>query len=193
MIDPNNVTNFKRSNNELEEFLLFSIAVAGKTASTTAFNLERLLWFLGYPSMVVSTPFDAVRRGIRLDKKYFPDTLKQHGFGCYHQRARSFKEIVEANLNLKTCTLDDLERIYGIGMKTSRFFLLHSRPNVHAAVLDTHILKFMRDQKIAENVPKQTPSSKKRYLELEEAYLNYIGNCNLAEVDLNIWRQYANK
>ena len=193
MINENDITNFNRTDNELEEFILFSIAVAGKTASTTAKNLDRLLWDLGYPSVSCQSPFSAIWFGLQLDGDEFSETLKNHGFGCYRHRARSFSELIQANLNLRTCTVNDLENIYGIGRKTSRFFLLHSRPDVRVAALDTHILKFMRDHKIIQNVPKQTPSSEKRYLELEKAYLDYVGNVNLAEMDLNIWRQYATR
>lgn len=36
MIDPNNFTNYGRTDHELEEMWLFSVAVAGKTAKTQA-------------------------------------------------------------------------------------------------------------------------------------------------------------
>ena len=43
LIDPYKITNYKRSKNELEEFLLFCIVVAGKTAYIQAGKLEQFL------------------------------------------------------------------------------------------------------------------------------------------------------
>jgi hypothetical protein len=58
MIDPSKVTNFNRTPEELEEFLLFAIVVAGKSAYQQAEKLDRFLskWTKhGY------TPFGAIR------------------------------------------------------------------------------------------------------------------------------------
>lgn len=46
MIDPKNITNFDRTDNELEEFALFAIAVAGKSAKTIAPALDRTLKYI---------------------------------------------------------------------------------------------------------------------------------------------------
>jgi hypothetical protein len=43
MIDPYNITNYNRTQNELEEFLLFCIVVAGKTAYIQAQKLNEFL------------------------------------------------------------------------------------------------------------------------------------------------------
>jgi len=43
MIDPSNITNFDRTDGELEEFALFAPAVAGKTADVQASKVNELL------------------------------------------------------------------------------------------------------------------------------------------------------
>jgi thermostable 8-oxoguanine DNA glycosylase len=101
---------------------------------------------------------------------------------------------VNSGIDLKTCTVDDLESIPGIGPKTARCFLIHSRPNQQLGALDTHILRYMREQ--GYDVPKSTPSSKK-YKEVEKKWLKLANEISkktgktLAEVDLDIWRKYA--
>lgn len=57
MIDPRKVTDFGRSNAKLEEFLLFSIVVAGKGAFQQAQKLEQ---FLRFHDSDIASPFEKV-------------------------------------------------------------------------------------------------------------------------------------
>lgn len=185
MIDPTKITNFNSTNEQLEEVLLFWVLVAGKTASIISKSLEKIL-----SSLSGSTPFEKIRG---VDKNNLPTLLKDHGIGCFNIKARALWELVNSNLDLKTCSVDDLEKIYGIGPKTSRCFLIHSRPNVQYAALDTHILKYLRDS--GRVVPKATPSSKKLYRKFEKIFLDdakYYGYA-VAEFDLALWNKYASK
>jgi len=43
MINPTTITNYNRTQSELEEFLMFSIMVAGKSAKQTAQKLNQFL------------------------------------------------------------------------------------------------------------------------------------------------------
>jgi thermostable 8-oxoguanine DNA glycosylase len=110
--------------------------------------------------------------------------------GQYKRLLIAFLGIVRFKGNLKNVTVDDLESIKGIGSKTARFFVLHSRPKVRHAVLDTHILKWMGALGI--NVPKATPP-KKKYKELEEKFLALADErkMSVADLDLHIWKTYA--
>lgn len=183
MIDPTNITNYNRSIPELEEFLLFCVAVAGKNATVTAANLERLL---NYGKQYVDgTPFEIIES---LDKKYnLAELIRSFGFGCHTVKSKGFIDLYKSKLNLKECTVDDLEKIHGIGMKSSRFFLLHSRKNPQVACLDTHILKWLGLYS-GYDVPKQTPT-KKKYLILEKAFLEIANALKIdpAVLDLKIW------
>lgn len=181
MIDPFAITKFDRTERELQAFWLFCIMVAGKNSVQTATKLQKMV--ANMPEGI--EPFD-----------YFANHdihnfLVAHRVGQYGRISQAIKE--SCNLNLQTANLEELMNIFGIGPKTARFFLLHSRKNVKVAVLDTHILKWMKNYGVA-NVPDATPSEK-RYAELEKVFLDI---CNvmfhgrsIAEVDLAIWTQYS--
>jgi thermostable 8-oxoguanine DNA glycosylase len=98
-------------------------------------------------------------------------------------------KLAEADFELSTCSIEELESIWGIGPKTARFFVLFSRDNVDdIAVLDVHILRWLREQ--GYDVPKQTPSSTKRYREIELLFLEQVpDDKSLAQFDYELWLQ----
>lgn len=181
MITPTNITNYNRSQEELEEFLMFAILVAGKTAKTQAEKLDQFL--LG-----VGSPFEWVKA---LDtNKMLLVAMKNHKLGQYNRLNKAFRGILQFKGKLDSVTLEELESVEGIGSKTARFFLLHSRPNQKVAALDTHILKFMASK--GYKVPKSTPT-KKNYRKIE---LDFLAECdkagkNVADMDLEIWKSYS--
>ena len=87
-----------------------------------------------------------------------------------------------------------LEKIPGVGMKTSRFFLLHSDIfyKDQIAILDTHILKFIKEN-IDDRAPKSTPVIPLTYRFWEERFLSWCeqNNKNVADFDLEVWKKYA--
>jgi len=117
--------------------------------------------------------------------------MKDCGIGCYTNKARTFAELAMSKINLKTCTASDLESIHGIGPKTARCFLLHSRKDAQVAGLDTHMLKHLRKLGY-EDVPKTTPTGKK-YLTFENYVLSLAKEVGMspAEFDLYIWNKYS--
>ena len=112
MIDPSNITNFNLNDDELQEVVLFWICVAGKTATTMARNLDRMLF-----KLTGDIPFTKIKK---VGAEKLPQTLKDFGIGCYNSKARSMWEIVNSNLDLRTCSIEDLESIYGIGVIDER-------------------------------------------------------------------------
>ena len=198
MLDAYSITNYKRSKDELQLFILFALMVAGKNADTTDKACDCMwvaLWKnidhefghkgLTYTSdLKASDPFKILSMAIR-EEWLTPQTLKGWGFGCYNLKFKGIKALVESNLDLRTCTTDDLEKIPGIGKKTSRFFIIHSREGAQVAALDTHILKFLKASKV-KNVPKSTPTSKKEYARLEQAFLKLVPK-NIAPADFDLW------
>jgi hypothetical protein len=196
MIDVYNITNFNYSDSELEEFLMVAIAVCGKKAIVQSKKVHELITLCrNYLGHYNSSPFELL---LDVDEGSgdLLSMLKTVKIGQYDRIYNAYMEIAEdlsdGLVNLRTCSIDYLESIKGIGPKTSRFFLLHSRPHQNLAVLDTHILSFMSDKGV--NVPKNTPSGKK-YYELESWFLNYCKsiNKNPAEADLEIWKRYSKK
>ena len=113
------------------------------------------------------------------------------------QYGRLTKGIMQSlDLDLATCTLDELLSIHGVGNKTSRFFLLHTREGCDYAVLDTHILAWLRNRGIPD-VPKSTPTNGKEYRRLERAfrYLSRLAYPFLsdAEIDLLVWSEQSGR
>jgi thermostable 8-oxoguanine DNA glycosylase len=169
---------------------MFAILVAGKGAEQQAKKLDAFLSFkkkLGLPDD--TTPFEFLEY---ISKGFWlRNTMHLHKLGQYKRLESAFKGILQFKGRLKNVTIDELESIKGIGSKTARFFVLHSRPNVEVAVLDTHILKWLS---IVTRIgmPKSTPP-KKKYKEIEQLFLTEarIRNMTPADLDLHIWKSYA--
>ncbi len=138
LVDPSDVIKFDRTDDELELFWLFCGVVAGKTASTQAKLLDAFLESL--PS-VATSPFTRIR-----DAAYAGELLEHlrlSRLGQYN-RLYAFMWSSSRDLNLRTCTVEDLEAIHGCGPKTARFFIMDTRPNQRLAAIDTHVLKHLR-------------------------------------------------
>lgn len=184
MIDPTNITNYNLTSEELEEHILFWVCAAGKNGRIAARCLDSLLKDInGYIA-----PFSTIAKS---GYDNLAPLLKKHGIGCYTSKARTIWELSNSSIDLRTCSANDLETIYGIGMKTSRCFIMHSRPDIKYAGLDTHILKFLRSKGVP--APKSTPNSRKKYLELEKKFLTFAKESGkmVAEFDLEIWNYYS--
>jgi len=185
LVDPDNITKYDCTDHELQLVLLFWICAAGKKASTAARNLSRMLSH-GRDRFGTDEPLEIIRRfGADL-----AESMRVHGIGCYNNKSRSMLDLASRGLDLKNCTVLDLEYVRGIGPKTARCFLMHSRRGARYAGLDTHALKYMRDNGI--EVPKSTPNGRK-YLELEAKFLEMADRSGktIAEFDLEIWRHYS--
>lgn len=180
--NPNQPILFDRTINELECCLLFCVVVAGKKASI---QIKLLHNFLNGST----TPFEYINELDKNGKLSFQ--LKESKLGQYTRLATCFRELANSDLDLFTCTVDDLENIHGIGPKTARFFLTCNRKDARYAVLDTYILRFMRDV-LDISAPSTTPHGNE-YLRLENIYLSLVGhlNVNPAEFDLAIWNSYS--
>ncbi len=194
MIDPNNVTNPARTAAELEEFLLFCVVVAGKNADQQAAKLER---FLGGRK-----PFAFVRASDRdgtLDGR-----LRDVRLGKYSLLGRSFRDLSRSGADLGTCGWEDLTRFPGIGIKTAKFFVLHSRPSEMHGVLDTHVLGWMRDHWEAAGprpaaVPRHSPQDPASYRFWETVYFGMVtarhhrgangAAVDWARFDLDLWKE----
>lgn len=191
MIDPSNITNYSLNDIELEEHLLFWVLAAGKNGTTAAKLLDKLLYKLG--GVKGNTPFEKIRMCIERGHN-LSEFMRMCGIGCYNNKSRTLTELATSGVDLRTCETTDLEKIYGIGMKTSRCFIMHSRKGARIAGLDTHLLKHLREAGV-ENVPKSTPGSKKMYMVLEQEFLRLADEAGMspADYDLYIWNRYSIK
>jgi thermostable 8-oxoguanine DNA glycosylase len=194
LIDPYNITNYNRTEGELQLFLLFCIVVAGKTAYIQAQKLEQFLFSVNERLMMPEhiSPFQSIKsaeqHGILFEE------IKKAKLGQYKKIYSGFKYISEREYNLARMTPQILEEIPGVGMKTSRFFLLHSDLfyKDKIAILDTHILKFIKEN-IDDRAPKSTPVIPLTYRFWESMFLDWCkeNNKNVAEFDLETWKSYA--
>jgi thermostable 8-oxoguanine DNA glycosylase len=186
MIESSEVTNFNRSEIELQEYLLFCTCAAGKTSVIQAKKLEEFL----YPSTLIGkTPFEYIDH-LESKGKLMP-TLQYVKLGQYSRLYDLFKCVTA--VDVETVSIEELEKIPGIGPKTSRFFVLHSRPNQQVAVLDTHILSWLRENTNGVTIPRSTPQSTSRYKTIEKLFIAEANkrNINIETFDLQIWNERA--
>jgi thermostable 8-oxoguanine DNA glycosylase len=188
MIDPLNPPSLpEATDKQLEEFLLFSIAVAGHNAIGTAAAVERFIKGLTKPGN--DSLFDLIATfASQYGMDQLAASIQRAGLGCYSQRARSFLELAKAGLDLRACQPSELETVFGIGKKTSRFFVMYTRPAASQwAVLDVHILRWLQEQ--GHDVPSTTPRGK-RYDEIEGIFLEEARQRGLTtlELDKQIWQ-----
>jgi len=182
MIDPRNITRFDRTEAELEEMLLFSAAAAGKRAS---FICDALVEFLAaHPGQ---TPFEKLRR---LDAAgTLGGAIRSSRLGKHTKLTRLFTALATSDIDLRTCRVDELKAFHGIGPKTARYFILHSRPDQRLVVLDTHMLRYLRTQGFAD-LPQATPTGQ-RYRDIEVDVLAWLDRQarEPAEFDLEVWNK----
>lgn len=177
---------------KLEYKLLFSMVVAGKSANFAESVMQKFLQpttEAQWGPTPTQTPLAWVRE---LDGS---GSLYQHLQACrsgnYHKLTAGFSEaarlVDEEGLDLRTATPEQLEKIKGIGPKTSRFFILWTRPGADYAALDTHILKWLRY--LGFEAPKSTPTGK-RYRELELRFLEQarLRQMTAGQLDDTIWQ-----
>ena len=190
MVNPDEITNYNRTDRELEEFMVFAICAAGKNANTTATILNRI--FLDFELQGKMPVFHLSKRAANL-ANYF----RIQGIGCYNSRAKTIRQLhrcIQHDSNfLKIATVGELENVHGIGPKTARFFIMHSRPNQRVAALDTHILKELKAE--GYSVPKATPPAGKRYNELEQLFIQLAdkSGMSVADYDLAVWKKWRKK
>jgi len=178
--------NFDMSQEEREDYLIFAIFVAGKTAD---FSMSVTNKFLSLECGI--SPFDKIRKMIK--KKELAANLRRAKTGNYGISEVCLTALVSSSFanDLKNATIEQLESIPKIGPKTARYFLMHSVRGIQAAALDTHILKWLNAQ--GYDAPKSTPSAGPKYRVLEKIFLKEAEKRNKtpAEFDLEIWLSYS--
>jgi thermostable 8-oxoguanine DNA glycosylase len=185
MVDPYAITNFNRTESELQEFWLFCMAVAGKKATMIAGKIGEFL----EEKSEGATPFDYVRRLV--EENRLRERMMAVKLGKYALLEKGYAGSVSADgPDFTTAPADRLQEIQGVGFKTSRFFVLHSRRDADVAVIDTHVLKYLAS--LGHQVPSTIPTGD-AYLALEKIMLTAArtAGMSMAEFDLRVWKHYA--
>jgi hypothetical protein len=194
MIDPCNVTDHARTPAQLEEFLLFCVVVAGKNADQQARKLEGFL--------KGRRPFALIRELER--KGTLEQELKRVRIGKYSLLVRGFRQLAASGIDLASCSWEDLTQFPGIGLKTAKFFVLHSREGEMHGVLDTHVLGWISEhwappgsRQVA--VPRHSPQDPSSYRFWETVYFGMVtarfhhsarpGSVDWAKFDLDLWME----
>ena len=168
---------------------MFCVMVAGKNSHQQAAKLDDMLSDrYKNPGCEDMRPFEFVLHLIK--SNLFEQWLRVHRVGQYRRIGGAFRGLVQYDGHMHAISLEQLESIYGIGKKSSRFYLLHSRLDQRLAVLDTHVLKFMRS--LGYDVPKSTPSGK-QYNRIEKLFLFECDKRDMppAVMDLEIWKKLS--
>jgi thermostable 8-oxoguanine DNA glycosylase len=189
-VDPTKIPE-KMTRPQLEWWILFGIAVAGKTAKVTE---QKMNDFLGHWNQDV-TPFCTVKFYIRQNQ--LNGQLRRVRLGKYTLLKKAYLAAVQLDLDTlekaePNTALAMLMNIPGIGPKTARMILLYGFPH-HADIwvpLDTHILHWLRDQ--GYDAPLGTPTGEK-YLYYEECFRKEArSRCKTTrEFDTEIWMKYS--
>ena len=185
-VDPFAITDHFRGRHDLELLAVFCSCVAGKKATMISGMVETLFSACDHSG----TPFErllSMERSGSLDAN-----LRRARLGKYAVLNRGLPALARFDEQaLRTCPPEALEEIPGIGMKTSRFFILHSRPDARVGVIDTHVLKYLRAAGV-NGVPDTIPTGRE-YLRMEAAFMAEADRLEvpMAVLDLRIWSHYA--
>lgn len=196
-IDPYNVTNYDRTSDQLESFILFCVCVAGKTAKTISEKLYEFLYDGFYVTKKIS-PFNQIKKLSESGK--LSQQVEKFKLGNYSKLIPLFEQLAISDINLKDVKVEELEEFKGIGKKTSRYFITHTRPKIKdIAVLDTHVIKHIKElqeqNKITPDLTIPKSITPKKYDEIEKIYCQYLNDLGVdyAEYDLQVWNEYATK
>ena len=187
-IIPTSITKFDRNERELQVFALFCIFVAGKNSDFAANKVEAVL---------AQFPKDCLPFNGFCASKDIGNVLIKAKTGQYTRLSKAVREIIALHddVGLANATLEQLMGVNGIGPKTAAFFIMHSRKGERHAVLDTHILKWIRGNGFP-SAPKSTPSVN-QYGKWENIFFDLVGkhfpSLTLAEVDLKFWTEMSGR
>ena len=184
-MNPLEVTNYNRTDAELEYFWLYGILVAGKGADITCDLMDRLLAECDEPP---------IRWLNAMSWPLLYAHLVRCRSGQYTRIMRAIRET--GDLDLRTASIEELQAVHGVGPKTARFFALHSRKDCEpCAALDTQILKWLRLMGV--DAPKATPSYLPKYKRLEQECImlqrQHFPNMTLAQSDLHLWATWSGR
>jgi hypothetical protein len=173
LVEPAELTDYHRSRRQLEGLVLYSVMAWARDSNRAKEALE---------CPPARTPFGRIRKAIR--QGTLQAAVEATRIGDYRKRTRAIIAAVE----LDPRTVDVATLASCIGLKSARLVILHSRSDAQCAVLDRHVLAYLRE--LGYDVPERdTPSSPRRYKQLEQIVLNECQRQgrNPAELDLTTW------
>lgn len=188
MIYAEDITKYNCTTAELEERIMFWVAVAGKNANTQAHKLDEFLALMRDGVRRPYSPFELIRRTLDVDKTLVLH-MKAVGLGKYSLMERAYTMLARSKWDLRTVSVETLETVPGIGPKTARCFVLHSREGARVAGLDRHVMRYLAAKGHCPD-GQLAPGSPKEYARLEQAFLTECDTYGMtpADFDLMLWK-----
>ena len=171
---------------ERQWWLLYSIIVAGKSAR---FAENALGKWTDANIHNKEEPFNVIENLLKDGE--LENSFRIARTGNYRKLVKACKDVLRDKPNLKTCSPGELLGICGVGPKTARFFIIWTRPDEEYAVLDVHVLRWLKEQGIP-NVPRSTPN-RKEYARLEKEVLRIAKERGMtaSALDQEVWSSRA--
>src|SRR5262245_4334997 len=127
MIELKGITAYGRSTEELEELLLVCAVHEGQGVFDAAVALDSFLRTVHTRKHLKGWQPLKVLRGLGLVD--LAEGMKSHGLRSHKRNARAVAALVLCGLDLRTCTVAELEKVPGITPSAARLFVLHARPD----------------------------------------------------------------
>lgn len=170
-----------KASNEWFSELCFCILTANSKAQN-AINIQNEIGVFGF----LNYPQEQIAQIIKNNKHRFHNNKSK-----YIVAAREFKNIKEfikkfnSGVEARNFIVTNIK---GLGFKESSHFL-RNVGYTDVAIIDRHILKFMKQSNLIAEIPKTI--TKKIYIEFEKILKNI--SSNQAELDLIIWEKVTGK
>ena len=176
-----------KSKRNAQWWLIFAIMVANKPAEITERKVNSLLGMDPYDSGFM--PFDVLQDYASMGK--LRRQLEEVASGQYTRIERALQHAIRHPSDPRHWSFEELESIPGVGPKTARWYWLLLYPDAPMAALDTHVLKYLRDNGHPD-APKNTPAYGRKYRELEKTFVSHARRLGLSPRDLDyfVWATY---
>ena len=167
-----------------EELAMFACCVHGKNADVQAEKLNGILEAL----QMCNADLSPLSIWMTLDTEEQTALLRDHGIGQYNRIAKAWNWLAALT---PPYTVEMLLKVPGIGSKTARFITVYSGTDTNRAILDVHVMRWLRRRTRRRLWPTDsTPSSEAAYARIEKIFLAIARKENLtpAELDTKIWK-----
>ena len=113
------------TDSQLEEILLFWLCATKSNFLDIGLYLRKLLG--KWNNNGTLSPFKTIRNMV--DKVNLPLEMKNFGIQDYNDKAVIFIMLAFSDLDLRTCSQEELQKVKGVSKKSIKCFLVHTRPH----------------------------------------------------------------
>lgn len=163
---PNAYKNFRRTDSQLEEFYIFCISLDNKNHNIHNTTVKK---FLTPAYQKQLTPFEYIE--FLYLKGMLQSLVRDARLGKYKRISEIL--IKSLNINLKRCSVEQLERIPSITPYTARLFITNTQHSDHI-LLNLEILNDLYEHGLIDYKPKAVPDLPSRYAELEKIVIDNL-------------------